>query len=113
MTNFNAPMWGIHGGKNGDADMLFLQQNRIALGWPSMGDLSSLPNETSIHKQKLLQAYPSSKPGAIPLNAGQLRHFACTMQVGDLVVYPSRQDRQIHIGEIASEYAHRQLSRYR
>lgn len=97
-------MWGIHAGKTGDADTLFLQKNCIAIGWPLMGDLSGLPNEASAYRQKLLQAYPSSKPGAIPVNAGQLRHFTRTMQVGDLVVYPSKQDRQIHIGEVTSEY---------
>ncbi len=106
MTNINAPMWGIHAGKTGDANTLFMQQNRIAIGWPSMGNLSELPNEAVAYKQKLLQTHPFSKPGAIPVNAGQLRHIVYTMQIGDLVVYPSKQDKQIHIGEITSEYTY-------
>jgi restriction system protein len=35
-------MWGIHAGKTGDADGLFLNKNCIALGWHQMGDLSAL-----------------------------------------------------------------------
>jgi hypothetical protein len=35
--------WGIHTGATGDADKLFLQNNVIALGWPEMGDLTTLP----------------------------------------------------------------------
>jgi hypothetical protein len=35
-----ACIWGIHGGKTGDADSLFLKQNCVAIGWAKMGDLS-------------------------------------------------------------------------
>ena len=35
-------MWGIHAGRTGDADSLFLKQNCIALGWVKAGDLSVL-----------------------------------------------------------------------
>ncbi len=106
MTNTNVTMWGIHAGATGDADALFLQGNCIAIGWPLMGDLSQLPNDTTAFKQKLLQVYPSLKPGAIPVNAGQLHRFARIMQVGDFIVYPSKQDRQIHIGKVIGDYCY-------
>ena len=35
-------LWGIHAGKTGDADSLFLKKNCIAVGWAKMGDLSTL-----------------------------------------------------------------------
>lgn len=104
MTNFNAPMWGIHAGATGDADTLFLQKNCIALGWPDMGDLGQIQDDKNAFQQRLALTHPNSKPGAIPVNAGQLRRFAHEMQVGDLVIYPSKQDRQIHIGEVISDY---------
>jgi len=40
MTNKEITVWGIHGGKTGDADTLFLKKNVIALGWSEAGDLS-------------------------------------------------------------------------
>ena len=97
------PMWAIHGGRTGDADSLFLREKRIALGWSKIGDLSKLSNRESI-KAALAKAYPASKPGAIPVNAGQLFRFAREAKVGDLVIYPSRADRQVHIGHIRGEY---------
>ena len=38
----NATLWGIHGGKTGDADNIFLKKNQVALGWDKMGDLGGL-----------------------------------------------------------------------
>jgi len=32
-----ATIWGIHGGKTGDADSLFLKKNFVALGWAKIG----------------------------------------------------------------------------
>ena len=38
----NEVVWGIHAGRTGDADALFLKQGCIAIGWDAMGDLSVL-----------------------------------------------------------------------
>jgi len=35
-------LWGIHAGKTGDADSLFLRKSCVAVGWTKMGDLASL-----------------------------------------------------------------------
>ena len=32
--------WGVHGGRTGDAESLFLKHNVVAIGWVEMGDLS-------------------------------------------------------------------------
>ncbi len=37
-----ATLWGIHGGRTGDADGIFLKKNQVALGWDAMGDLAAL-----------------------------------------------------------------------
>lgn len=34
--------WGIHAGRRGEANSLFLQGNCVALGWDVMGDLSKI-----------------------------------------------------------------------
>ena len=48
--------------------------------------------------------YPDAKPGAIPNNPGQLFRFVHEMKPGDLLVYPSKRDRQIHIGPVEGDY---------
>ena len=102
--NDNTPtLWGIHAGKTGDADTLFLKKKCVALGWAKMGNLSSLKDRDAF-KEAVAKAYPESKPGAIPNNAGQLFRFVHEMKSGDLVVYPSKLDHQIHIGRVTGPY---------
>ncbi|MDQ8206185.1 restriction endonuclease [Coraliomargarita sp. SDUM461003] len=104
MAQENKTLWGIHGGKTGDADSIFLKSKCIALGWDKMPDLSTLGGDREVFKAKIQEAYPDKKPGAIPNNAGQLYRFIHEVKIGDLVIYPSKMDRQIHIGEVEGEY---------
>jgi len=97
-------LWGIHAGKYGDADSLFFKHNVVALGWDKLGDLSKLPPERESFKQEVLQAYPKIKPGAVAVNAGQLYRFIHEMKKEDLIAYPSKRDRMIHIGRIVGDY---------
>ncbi|WP_237228808.1 restriction endonuclease [Rubinisphaera sp. JC750] len=97
-------IWGIHAGKTGDADRLFLQRGYVALGWVQVGDLSKLTPDREAFKTAVAQTYPNKKPGAIPNNAGQLYRFVHEMQIGDIVAYPSKQDRQIHLGNVVGNY---------
>ena len=102
-------LWGIHAGKTGDADSLFLKRNFVALGWLEMGDVSKLPPDREAFYKKVRATYPDWKGGKIINAGGQLYRFTHEMKVGDLVIYPSKRDRQIHIGEIAGpfQYQHR------
>lgn len=100
-------VWGIHAGKTGDADSLFLKKNFVALGWLDMGDIGKLPPDREAFKEKVKATYPDWKPGKIPNAAGQLYRFVHEMKTGDIVVYPSKRDRQIHIGEIVGSFKYR------
>jgi len=105
MVSGEQTLWGIHAGRLGDADSLFLKKKVIAIGWDEMGDVTPIGGDREALKAKIAETYPNAKPGAIPVHAGQLFRFINEMQAGDLVVYPSKIDRQIHIGKIGS--AHR------
>ncbi len=105
MSEQDKTIWGIHAGRLGDADSLFLKRGVIAIGWDEMGDVSSIGADREALKERLAETYPKAKPGAIPVHAGQLYKFITEIQPGDLVVYPSKIDRQIHIGKVGS--AHR------
>ena len=97
-------LWGIHGGKTGDADNLFLKHNVIALGWMEMGDMSALGADREKFKTKLLEVQPDRKPGYYPNAGGQLFRFVHEAKNGDLVIYPSKRGRCVHIGEIVGQY---------
>jgi restriction system protein len=106
MSTRDVNLWGIHGGKTGDADGLFLKKNYIGLGWPKMGDLSGLAPDREAFKAAVAAAYPEKKPGAIPNNAGQLFRFVHEMKPGDIVIYPSNRDRKVHLGVVEGGYTH-------
>ena len=97
-------IWGIHAGRTGDADGLFLKKKFIALGWNNMGDISKITPDRESIKKEIARTYPDKKPGAIPVEAGQLYRFLYEMKKGDLVIYPSKRERKIHIGQIEGDY---------
>jgi restriction system protein len=102
-----ATVWGIHAGKTGDADSIFLKAQVIALGWLKVGDLEKLPNNREAFKAAVSKGYPDAKPGAIPTNAGQMYRFVHELKVGDLVAYPSKPDRLVHLGRVEGEYLYK------
>ncbi len=109
MANKEITVWGIHAGRTGDAETLFLKKNVVALGWEEMGDLSTIKADRDSFKEKIIRAYPNTKPRAIPLAAGQPFRFIYEMKIGDVVVYPSKSDRQVHIGIVEGEYKYNPL----
>src|SRR5258708_7832419 len=98
MGDSEKTVWGIHAGRTGDANALFLKKNFIALGWSEMGDLSKLRPDREAFKAKVAKCWPDWKPAKIPNSAGQLFRFVHEMKVGDIVVYPSKQNRHVNIG---------------
>lgn len=96
-------IWGIHAGVQGEADSFVLKNNQIVLGWPKFGDLSKFKTREEFKKHYKV-TYPDDKPGAIPLNAGQLYRFVHEANEDDLVVYPSKHSRTIHIGKVVGPY---------
>jgi restriction system protein len=95
--------WGIHAGKTGDAEALFEKQEVVALGWPDMGNLNELKTRDDF-KRRYEQIYTNAKPGAVPVNAGQLYRFVHELKSGDIAVFPLKRTREIWLGEVKGEY---------
>jgi len=104
MKDSDSLVWGMHAGKTGEAHTLFMKHNVVAIGWVPMGDLSKIPADRESFKQWAMKVYPEKKPSAIPSVAGQPYRFLHELKVGHYVVYPSKHDRQVHIGRIEGEY---------
>ena len=97
-------LWGIHAGRTGNADSLFLQQRCIAIGWAEMGDLSRIAPDREAFRSRFRESYPQSKPGAVATVAGVPFRFLHEMKVDDLVAYPSKIDKHVHIGRVVGAY---------
>jgi restriction system protein len=104
MADRDATVWGIHAGKTGDADTLFLKKDCVAVGWSGVGDLGVLSADREAFKAKVAAVYPEKKSGAVANNAGQLFRFVHELKVGDVIVYPSKMDRRVHLGKITGPY---------
>jgi restriction system protein len=76
----------------------------MALGWPLVGDLSAIPASRDQFKQLIACKYPDTKAGAIPVHGGLLYRFVHEIQIDDLVAYPSKTTRTIHLGRITGSY---------
>lgn len=100
----DTPLWGIH------MDASFgtkpVDESYVAIGWPEVGNLSSLNNDREAFKLAVAKAYPDTKPGGIPVQAGVLFRFVHEVAEGDLLVYPSKVDRTVNIGKFAGPYRH-------
>ena len=95
-SNNECNVWGIHT----QDDKLFLNGNKIALGWPAFGELSKIEASREAFKSHYITAYPAAKKGSIPTSSGMLFRFIHEMQIGDYVIFPSKSDRKINIGII-------------
>ncbi len=100
-------VWGIHAGKYAEGDAEFKKENVVAIGWADVGDLSKIGADREAYKAAVLAAYPTTKAGAVPVYAGVLYRFAHEVEEGDLFIYPSQVDREVHIGKVTGPYAFR------
>ena len=93
-------VWGIHT----KDDNLFLRENVVAIGWNEMGDISDIQNDREKLKQRFPIVYPNKKPGAAPTACGQIFRFINDVQIGDYIIFPSKSDRKVNIGQITGEH---------
>lgn len=95
-------VWGIHCVI--EEESLFKNENVIAIGWHELGDLSPIPRTREGYKAFYAKTFPKSTKQSVATQAGQVFRFVCEAKVGDYVVFPSKADRKINIGEIKGDY---------
>ncbi|MFQ3248056.1 MAG: restriction system protein [Arenicella sp.] len=95
-------VWGIHMGRHVGSDPV--DNGYIGIGWHQLGDLALIEDTREAIKAELADKIEYEKPGAIPVHAGVLYRFKVEMTLGDIVIYPSKSDRLVNIGEITGNY---------
>lgn len=100
-------VWTVRAGGDNAADPLFIENGRIAVSFPDADeDLSALPAQRAAFKDIFSRAEGETRPGAIPVQAGQLFRFVHEMRIGDRVIYPRKIDRSLMWGEITTPYVY-------
>jgi restriction system protein len=102
MADTEKRIWGIHT----KDEALFLKDNKIAIGWKEIGNLRDIPANRDGFKAEYIKAFPDAKKGSIPTGVGMLYRFCYETQIGDYIVYPSKSDRMINIGEVTGDYTY-------
>jgi len=96
-----ATVWGVHMGAH-VADRP-VEGGYVAIGWPELGDVTEIGDTREAYKHAMIKAYPTIKPGAIPVDAGTVFKFIHEVKAGDFVIYPSKSDRMINIGQFTGQ----------
>jgi restriction system protein len=102
--NDEKTVWGVHAGIGGEADDTFLKNNVIAMGWSEVPDVATLLDAKEGIKKAIRSAKPKATTNSVANLAGQLYRFFTEVQPGDVVVYPSKVDKHIHIGQVLGPY---------
>jgi restriction system protein len=96
-------LWVCKGGKRGERESRFTENNVIAIGFGLLDDLSQLKSKselTSLYEK----VWPDASEGRKRNHVGQIHAFLRYVKIGDLVVVPMKTSGTIWIGEIQSEY---------
>lgn len=116
MTSDEIPVWGIHMGRPGghphdesrELTRRLQREEYIALGWPCMGDLSTLPPDRDAFKERfLVTCFEPPTARSLAQQVGNLFRFVHVLRVGDLVVSPTPGGGPINIGRIVGNYEYR------
>jgi len=97
-------VWGIHMGEHVGFDPV--ENGYVGIGWHQLGDLTKVGRSRDEIKIALAEKIDYEKKGAIPVHAGVLYRFLEEVSEGDIMVYPSKVDRQVNIGRVASDYTY-------
>ncbi len=69
-----------------------------------MGDLSTIDTDRESYYKAYDKVYPNKSKQSIAGSAGQLFRFVNEAKIGDYVIYPTKFNRMINIGQIEGEY---------
>lgn len=112
-------VWGIHTGRPkgakeseqrtaaAEADRVFKGsggRGTIAVGWPEVGDLGSLPADLAAFEERVGSAMEGATPRAIATDAATLFAFAREAKEGDIVVWRSAESNDVWVGRIRGGY---------
>lgn len=104
MVERRSNVWGLHASRVGETDALFCEKKLVGIGGRELGSLGGLRPRREAFEARIAECSPGRSATTVCLEANQLFQFVHEIKPGDLVVYPSRVDRLIHIGRIDGGY---------
>ncbi len=98
--------WMVRAGERGWRFDDFEGQSMVSMGWPEMGDLSTLTTRDQFVR-RASEVYGPVNKFKLAIWAGQLYRFVREIRVGDLVVTYSPSERNFMLGNAVGDYEYR------
>jgi hypothetical protein len=99
-------VWVLRSLRSPDYERLAIDDGLVAIGWPSVRDLSWSADESQV-RDAVSAALPFSRPDAVRNSASELFQFRSRISRGDLVVLLRRSSPDAAVGWITGEYRYR------
>jgi len=98
--------WMVRAGNENELADLVEEKSAVAIGWPEMGDVSSLAKREEL-KCRYREAYPDHSSGRVAVNAGQIYRFTREIREGDYILTYIKASREVLIGLVDGPYEYR------
>lgn len=99
----NINVWGFHNPI--EHEEILIKENTISMSWKELEDLSKIEPKTREGFSKYYERiYPGNTKMSIAQCVGQLYKFIYEVKVDDYIIFPTKYNRMINIGQIKSEY---------
>ncbi len=93
-------LWSVRAGRHGEQEQRAIDKGFVTIGWNEFSDPSSVRTREEL-RELYMKTYPHAKKNTIANEVGQVWTFLRRINVGDLVVLPSKLQSAIAIGTIA------------
>jgi restriction system protein len=98
-------VWLVRAGRRGEMERFALDHGCAVIGWDGVDDLSVVESR-DVMLDELRIADPDASDRRLANHAAQLWAFVRRIEVGDVVVLPSKRARTLAVGRITGPYAH-------
>lgn len=96
-------VWGLHNEIGQEENLI--NTKVISIGWKELGDLNKIKPRTREEFNKHYdKSYPGNTRQSIAQSVGQLYRFIYEVKIGDYVVFPTKYNRMVNIGQVVGEY---------
>jgi restriction system protein len=98
--------WMVRAGEENELAELVEEKSAVAVGWPKMGDLSTLGTRQQF-RERYRESYLDQAGAASAIKAAELYRFATRMSVGDYVLTPLEAAKEVLLGLVDGPYEYR------
>ena len=96
-------VWGFHNPIENEEKLM--KNNNISIGWKQLGDLKKIePKSREGFTKEYKRCYPNDTTHRVSQCIGQVYRFIYEVKIGDYIIFPTKYNRMVNIGQVTGEY---------